>query len=216
MEDLKTIYCDFDGTITKKDALAEFFELYADELWLTLEEDWKAEKISSKECLEGQLKLVKKISEEELNSYIKQIEIDDYFIEFYKKIKSKGMKFVILSDGLDMFIKKTLEKYNLVDIPYFANSFFIDFCNNGLEFSVEFNNSNPHCKSGSGTCKCSKIEDSLFCYIGDGLSDRCIAKKAKVLFAKKGLKKYCDDNKIKYIGFETFKDILGVLEKTDK
>lgn len=214
MKKLKTIYCDFDGTITKNDTLTKFFELYADNAWLDIEEDWKNGKIGSKECLRKQLELVSDLSSEILNNYINSIEIDDYFAEFYKVLKSYDIKLVILSDGLDFFIKRTLEKYNLSEIPYFSNSLILnDYTPTQICLSVEFNNSNPNCENASGTCKCSKIEDSSFCYIGDGLSDRCIAKKANLLFAKKSLKKYCDDNKIKYIKFETFKDILNIFEQ---
>lgn len=211
MRKFKTIYCDFDGTITKKDTLTSFFEKYAQSAWLEIEEIWRQGKITSKECLERQLALVCKISAEDLHNYAKSIEIDDYFPEFYEKLKSRNMKLVILSDGLDLFIEKTLEKYNLSEIPYFSNS--LVFTEGKL--TVKFNNLNPSCESGSGTCKCSKVQDLPLCYIGDGLSDRCIAKKAQLLFAKGSLKKYCDENKIKYIKFETFKDILNFNELND-
>ena len=114
------------------------------------------------------------------------------------------MKLVILSDGFDFFIKKTLERYNLSEIKYFSNNLII----NNDRLSVEFNSNNTNCERDSGTCKCSKTEIEKFYYIGDGLSDACIAGKATTLFAKHNLKKYCDEQKIEYINFETFEDIL--------
>jgi 2-hydroxy-3-keto-5-methylthiopentenyl-1-phosphate phosphatase len=41
----------------------------------------------------------------------------------------------------------------------------------------------------------------------------CIAKKADVLFATKSLHEYCNTNLIKHNYFESFYDIMEVLEK---
>lgn len=205
MENKRIIYCDFDGTVTKEDSVNKFLTLFADEKWLEVEEQWVQGEIGSKECLAKQVELVPVLSNEELMGYVNSIEIDDYFVEFYNFLKESGVELVILSDGFDFFIEKTLEKHNLQEIKYFANTLIIK--NNKL--SLEFNYNNPNCKNGSGTCKCSRTEIENFCYIGDGLSDACIAKSAGRLFAKKNLKNYCDKEKIEYINFETFKDILN-------
>lgn len=49
----------------------------------------------------------------------------------------------------------------------------------------------------------------LIVFIGDGVSDLPAARVADVLFARKGLRleEYCLENKIPYIGFNTFADI---------
>ena len=62
-------------------------------------------------------------------------------------------------------------------------------------------------------CKCSKVKEKSFCYIGDGTSDLCIAKKANILFASKNLHNYCEKNNIKHIHFKSFCDILKLLDK---
>ena len=49
MEKIDAIYCDFDGTITKKDAVNTFFEMYAPPKWLDSEQLWIEGKISSRE-----------------------------------------------------------------------------------------------------------------------------------------------------------------------
>lgn len=205
MENKSIIYCDFDGTVTKEDSVNKFLTLFADKKWLEVEEQWIQGEIGSKECLSKQVELVPALSDEELMGYVNSIEIDDYFVEFYNFLKNCNVELVILSDGFDFFIEKTLEKHNLQDIKYFANSLIV----NDNKLSLEFNFNNPNCKNGSGTCKCNRTKIEDFCYIGDGLSDACIANKAGKLFAKNNLKKYCDKEKIDYINFETFKDILG-------
>lgn len=209
MDNLTTIYCDFDGTISKEDSVNKFLSLFADEKWLEVEELWKEQKISSKECLAKQVALLPKMDKKTFDDYVNSIEIDDYFVEFYNYLKTKNIELVILSDGFDLFIKETLKRNGLSEIKYYTNS--LSFKNN--EFKVEFNNHNSACKVQSGACKCSKVKEKDFYYIGDGFSDVCIAKKSSTLFAKKNLKKYCEENNMKYIPFDTFKDILNYISK---
>lgn len=199
------IYCDFDGTITKEDTLRKFFTLFTGDKWLEAEQLWIEGQINSQECLISELNLIKNISPKEMEEFLETIEIDEYFCEFYKFIKNRNYDFVILSDGFDLFIESVLKRYNLSDIPFYSNVLKL----NHNKLSVSFPNSNPNCLRSSGTCKCSKITRPDFYYIGDGVSDVCIAKKAQTLFAKHNLKKYCDENKIDYVSFKSFKDILN-------
>ena len=206
MKKIEAIYCDFDGTITKKDSVNVFFEMFASEKWLYYEDLWIKGKISSKENAINQVKLLNNISQRQLEDYINSIEIDEYFLDFVDYVKSKNIKLTILSDGFDLFIQKTLERYNL-DIPYYANKFIYD---NG-KFSIEFPYYNQNCDKKAGMCKCQKVTENYFCYIGDGTSDLCIASKADILFASKNLHKYCEENDIKHHYFTSFCDIINML-----
>lgn len=205
----KTIYCDFDGTITKKDAVNTFFELYADPKWTEYEDLWVQGRISSKENAISQVALLPEMTEDVLNQYINSIEIDDYFAEFVDFVKSNGIKLVIISDGFDLFIEKTLEKHNLKGIKFFANHLIYE--NN--KFNIEFPYHNSKCDIGAGMCKCARVNEKDYCYIGDGTSDLCVARKANVLFASKVLKTYCKENNVNCIPFENFSNIIRTLER---
>ena len=80
-----------------------------------------------------------------------------------------------------------------MNIPYYANKLIYK---NG-KFSIEFPYFNKDCDKKAGMCKCQKVKESHFCYIGDGTSDLCIASKADFLFGTKNLHKYCKDNNVK-------------------
>lgn len=201
------IYCDFDGTITKKDAVNTFFELYADPKWTEYEDLWVQGKISSRENAVKQVALLPEMTEETLNNYINSIEIDAYFAEFVDFTKSNGIKLVIISDGFDLFIERTLKKHNISGIEFYANHLIYE--NN--KFSIEFPYHNPKCDIGAGMCKCARVKEKEYCYIGDGTSDLCVAQKADVLFASKVLKEYCNKNNVNYIPFENFSNIIKVL-----
>ena len=204
---IESIYCDFDGTITKRDTVNGFFELYAPN-WLDSEKLWIEGKISSRENAIIQVGLLNNVSQKQLDDYINSIEIDDYFLDFIDYVKSRNIKLTILSDGFDLFIQKVLERYNL-KIPYYANKLIYK---NG-KFNIEFPYYNENCNKRAGMCKCGKVKENKFCYIGDGTSDLCIASKADFLFATKNLHKYCEKNLIKHYYFETFSSIVRKLEE---
>ncbi len=202
------IYCDFDGTITKKDAVNTFFEMYADPKWLEYEDLWVQGKITSRENAVKQVALIREVSQKELDDYIDNIEIDDYFLEFIDYIKSKNIEFTILSDGFDLFINKTLERFDIKNISVYANHLIYE--NN--KFRIEFPYYNDKCDIGAGMCKCGRILEDKYCYIGDGTSDLCVAKKADFLFATKNLHKFCKANLIKHSYFNSFRNIIEVLQ----
>jgi 2,3-diketo-5-methylthio-1-phosphopentane phosphatase len=208
MKKFEAIYCDFDGTITKKDAVNSFFEMFASEKWMDSEKLWMEGKISSKENAIIQVGLLNNVSQKQLDDYIYSIEIDDYFLDFVDYVKTENIKLTILSDGFDLFIKKVLDRYNL-DIPYYANKLIYE---NG-KFSIEFPYYNEKCDKQAGMCKCEKVKENSFCYIGDGTSDLCIASKADFLFASKNLHKYCKEHNIKHLPFTSFCNIIDVLKE---
>ncbi|MBP3820591.1 MtnX-like HAD-IB family phosphatase [bacterium] len=210
MKRFNSIYCDFDGTITKEDSVNSFFEMYASPNWVDSEKLWVEGKISSKENAIIQVGLLKNISQKQLDDYIDAIEIDDYFLDFVSYVKLQNIKLTILSDGFDLFIQKVLERYNLV-IPYYANKLIFK----DGKFSIDFPYYNECCDKKAGMCKCQKVKENSFCYIGDGTSDLCIASKADFLFASKKLHKYCKDNNIKHSHFTSFRDIINVLKEGD-
>ncbi len=200
-----TIFCDFDGTITKQDAVNKFLSFFADDEWLNVESKWEKGLIGSKECIVEQIRLVPEISKGQLDEFINSIEIDEYFIEFYNHMKERQIPLYIVSDGFDLFIRETLRKYELDEIQFFANTLNYD----GKNLSVDFNHSNPSCKRSSGVCKCSIVNKyNNFGYIGDGLSDTCAADRASLIFAKKRLEEYCTKKEINHVKFSTFRDIL--------
>ena len=202
------ILSDFDGTITTKDGLYSFIEKYAQGDWEKIEQDWVEGKISSKECLIEEFKLVPNISEELIAQFTATLTIDETFVDFYNKILEKGIDFYIVSDGIDYFIERILKKYGLKDINTITNHG--EF--RGEFFELSFPNDNPNCINNAGTCKCKVLKDlkekyDKIIYIGDGASDFCIADKADILYAKTRLLNYCRDKGIDCIPYNTFEDI---------
>ncbi|MCD8024875.1 MAG: HAD-IB family phosphatase, partial [Candidatus Gastranaerophilales bacterium] len=145
---------------------------------------------------------------------INSIQIDESFIDFYEIAKEKNKKIIILSDGFDIFIKTVLKKYG-VNVPIWANTLEIKEENGYLKFKNLHPNYKQNCKIGSGCCKCGVARKYAkdYIYIGDGLSDRCIAKHASLLFAKNSLEIFCKKENVSYFPYKTFQDIINAANK---
>jgi len=204
------VVTDFDGTITVKDTLYNFFEDYAAEEWTKVEQYWTDGKISSKECLLQEFALVRNLSEKLVKSFLENVEIDKYFKDFYDFVNSQNIDVYIVSDGVDYFIEAILKKFGVENIKVVSNHG--EFKDN--VFYLTFPNDNPHCLKDSGTCKCAvvnRLKNSYkkVIYIGDGVSDYCVADKADIVFAKKRLLEYCIKTSIPHIPYLNFNDLLN-------
>lgn len=209
----KIIVSDFDGTITKKDTLSKFLEDYANPRWLDIENDWRDGLFGSQECLTRQFALVPNLSPALVEEFLNTIEIDEGFVHFSNRAREKNIPVLILSDGLDYFINRILERYNLDYINVITNHAYF---NEYGKFIIEFPNDSSKCTNKAGTCKCKVVNNlkkiyKTVCYIGDGASDFCVSKSADILFAKSGLVEYCKKNHIKHIEYKNYKNITEAL-----
>ncbi len=209
------VFCDFDGTITKKDTVDELLNTFADKKWLDIEEDWQKGKIGSKECLIEQFKQIDRISPEQFNEFIKISEIDPVFPDFLSEINRKNIDFYIISDGFGFLINRIFKKYNISGCKIFSNK--LDY--QDKKFTPVFPLHNARCEVKSGLCKCSIVKtfskDKKSIYIGDGKSDICASSKADILFAKNNLAEHCDKNEIAYFPYNDFNDIREILFKKE-
>ena len=206
------ILCDFDGTISKKDAIYHFFKEHCLDGWQEVEKLWVEKKISSKECLEREFGLVKDLNQTLIDNYLETIEIDESFKDFYEYCNQNNIDIFIVSDGINYFIEKILENHEIKGIKVFSNH--AEFVNGKYELS--YPNESKNCVNNLGTCKCNilnnikqKYEKTI--YVGDGVSDYCVAGKADILFAKTSLIDYCEQNNIKYTRYNNFADIKNTI-----
>ncbi len=209
-------FFDFDNTITPFDVLDDLIERFSvNKDWIKFEEAWKRGKIGSRECLEGQLRLVK-ITKEELKRYLSGIEVDQYFKELLGVFKRYCISPVILSDNFSFIINYILRKNCIKGLNVYANE--LKFSKHGLLLSFPYANVScfrcGHCKKSS----LSKINfrDKIAVYIGDGLSDICPAQHADFVFAKGSLLKYFKKTQRKCAGFRDLGDVYEIISKISR
>jgi 2-hydroxy-3-keto-5-methylthiopentenyl-1-phosphate phosphatase len=209
-----TFFIDFDGTITKQDTCTATTEAFARGDWTRFEMAWREGKITTEDCSRGILQLFD-ADEKKLKQFLtEKIEIDPHFIPFLNLCRQKGYDIYILSDGYDVNIKTVLKKYQISDLPYFANRLITD--KDFLDIECTYKSDCGQC----GTCKTGlmkklKKHKALAVYIGDGYSDVCAAKNCDVLFAKHHLLSYCRENGIPANAFSDFSDIIHWVNTLD-
>ena len=75
-----------------------------------------------------------------------------------------------------------------------------------------FRNDEP-CPVCGEPCKRADLAgDDDFVYVGDGFSDRCVAKAASRVFARDGLAEYLDEKGVPFEPFDDFYDVAAALD----
>jgi 2,3-diketo-5-methylthio-1-phosphopentane phosphatase len=156
----------------------------------------------------------------------KTLEMDPDFQHFHQFCVDNHIPFNVISAGLKPILRKVLDSFLGTEeskhIEIVANDAQIK--DDGSEWKPVWRHDTElgHDKALSITeareeaeLTCEDGTIPLIIFIGDGVSDLPAARQADVLFARKGLRleEYCIENKISYIGFDTFADIEREVKK---
>lgn len=206
------IFCDFDGTISRVDTTDTVLSSLADPSWRELEDQWESGEISAADCMRRQIAMIGG-SDDDLDAVLDGIEIDTGFVGFVAWARSCGFPIVILSDGVDRFIRRLLARIGLDDLPVVANRLA------GEAGARELYQPwmRHGCAAGSGVCKCEAarplpFRDDAIVFVGDGRSDFCVSGRVDLLFAKGKLADYAAGRNRPFHAFETFDDVTAVLK----
>lgn len=213
-DDLAVI-SDFDGTISQQDTNDLLFKTFGNSNNEYIERLFIEGKIGTREGMLrhfGELML----SEDEYTSFIlNNVEIDNGFNAFYTRVKECKIPLIIVSAGFVNAILPLLNRENIRHLQVYANR--LIFRKKKIE--IDFVHDIDKCGSGFGPCGNCKLKylekfkkaGKRVVFIGDGLTDRCIAGKADIVFAKNALAEYCSYKGIPYFRYRNFHDINGRL-----
>lgn len=203
------VFVDFDGTITESDSTDLLLEQFADPAWRSVEEDWVAGKIGSRECITRQVALIR-ISVRTLDAFADSLRTDPDFPDFVKFCRRRRVPVTIVSDGLDIIIQRVLGRLKL-DVPYVANRMKPVAADRWM---LEFPSAKGDCTALAGTCKCAVLrggKTARHFLIGDGRSDHCAATEADFVLARGGLLKFCADRDLPHVPFRSFHDAIALV-----
>lgn len=212
------LFLDFDGTISERDAIDAILEEFAEPQWLAVEDEWKAGRIGSRECLRRQMALVH-ATREEVNALLDTMKVDRGFISLLKTCARHRVPVNIISDGFDYCIRRIIAsagpsvEHALRNVGIFSSHLKFE----GGGWRVEFPYFAETCTHGCATCKPAVMRhlnragaSSIF--VGDGLSDRYAAESADFVFAKKKLAAYCREKSIAYVAYSELNKVAAYLE----
>lgn len=211
------IFSDFDGTITVQDVGAAFVHSFGiPEKVDTIVRDWIDGKITSPESWYLMLDTIEEFTEGKFDKFLEDMHIEPTFHKFVEYCNGNSYELRVLSDGLDIYIRRLFEREGLNGFDIFCNRAVID--NNKV--SIVFPYGDEECRL-CGNCKRNHIltnsgDDEFIVYIGDGYSDKCPIEYCDFVFAKDSLLKYCEINRITYFPFSDFNDVIKRLEELKK
>jgi 2,3-diketo-5-methylthio-1-phosphopentane phosphatase len=214
MKTATAIFCDFDGTIARRDVGYAMFHHFSGGRNDALLPAWKSLQISSRECLSAEAAMVQG-SREEIESFLAPFEIDPGFARFEQLCRNNQTPLFIVSDGLDLYIHPILGRNGLGHLPVMSNIGRLN--GNGLE--IEFPWDNASC-TRCGCCKGERMAEFRrnrdntpvrLAFVGDGYSDICAIEQADLLIAKKDLARYCAERGIPFTPFDNFTEVAQIL-----
>ena len=208
------VFVDFDGTITQKDVGDSIFTRFGiSEKVNLIIDDLLNDRISSRECWDLLCSSTPAIKKQELDCFIDSLAIDSTFHKLVTYCYEKSIELIVLSDGFDYYIKRIFNREKLNELKFYANNLSIDEYGKLIPKYPYYNPDFPT----SANCKRDHIldyssDDDYTFYIGDGNSDKESAQYCDYIFAKDGLLKFCEKERI---SFSPFKDFNDVIKKID-
>jgi 2-hydroxy-3-keto-5-methylthiopentenyl-1-phosphate phosphatase len=208
------VFLDFDGTVSRADVVDAILERYAGPEWLRVEEEWRAGRLGSRECLRRQMALVR-AAPGAIDSLVDAIGIDEGFAALLEVCAAGGVPVHIVSDGFDYCIGRLLrlapETAQAAVQAVQVRASHLEPAGGG-EWRTAFPFPEEPCVHGCATCKPAVMreltpEGRAVVFVGDGLSDRYAAAAADLVFAKDKLATYCVEQDIVHVPFRSLSDV---------
>lgn len=207
------IFCDFDGTISKRDMIGRIVMEFAPDAGRPLIEAVVSRQMSIRDGVSRMMGLIPSSRYEEVRAFaLASTEVRAGFYPFVAHCQAKGWGFTVVSGGFDFFVAPVIEPCS--DVPVYCNRINTD----GEFFKVEW----PYpcdadCTNNCGLCKPSILkqhqsESDVQIVIGDGVTDLAAALQADFVFARDRLLDECQSRGLRHAPFDTFDDIASYLE----
>lgn len=206
------IQCDFDGTITEEDASFFLLDTFAQGDWRRLLREYKEHKISVGEFNTRAFAMVKADEPTLLEALKDKIKVRAGFHELVDYCLGKDFRLVIVSNGLDFYIKAVLKELALENVEMHAAQ--ASFHPEGMKVQYV----GPDDKRLEDGFKEAYVKTFLklgyrIIYMGNGDSDVAPAQYAHHIFATGELLAYCRENNLKYKPLENFIDAVRDMEQ---
>lgn len=204
------IQCDFDGTVTEDDISFILLDAFAKGDWRTINKQHSEGKITVGQFNERAFGLVR-ASKKAMLDYLKdKVKVRPGFQKLVELCQQKGIRLVIVSNGLEFYIKRILEDMGLYNLEYHAAE--TRFHANKLKVRY-IGPDGSVVDSGYKEKYVNQYlsEDYHVVYIGNGSSDLSPARGAHQIFATESLLEHCQRSGLTCIPFTSFLEINLVL-----
>lgn len=209
-----SIACDFDGTITLNDTLHLIVEAFgAPGVWAAIEPRLLSGRISLEQAMQEQFAQVRATPEEVHALVIASAGLRPGFREFVSWARHGGHRLVVLSSGFRGIIDRLLAHWGFADLEITSHE--ARFSPDGCE--LVWSDRGEPCAVCGRRCKRHDIRRAGFThpmvYIGDGVSDRCAAETADLIFARTDLARHLTREGVAHVPFDDFHQVRRRLER---
>jgi len=206
------VQSDFDGTITEEDASFFLLDAFAQGDWRRLLIEYKEHRISVGEFNTRAFAMVKADKHGLLEALQGNVKVRAGFHDLVDYCLNKGLRFVIVSNGLDFYIRAVLKDLRLGDLEVHAAQ--ASFHPAGMKVRYV----DPDGKMVNDGFKEAYMESFLrlgykVIYMGNGDSDVAPAKQAHRVFATGDLLAYSKENNLNCKPFKDFREVVEDLEQ---
>ena len=205
------VQCDFDGTITEEDVSFFILDAFANGDWRRLLDQYREGRISVGSFNTRAVVMVKE-GKETLDKFVmEKVIIREGFHELLSYCRRKGFRFVIVSNGLNFYIKTILRALGVDNIEVFAAQAIFSpdgikaryMGPDGIELQDGFKEAYVRHFIKSGY---------RIIYVGNGASDISSARLAYHVFATGPLLAHCKEANLNCTPFTDFNDVVQGLE----
>ncbi|MDP6142195.1 MAG: MtnX-like HAD-IB family phosphatase [Dehalococcoidales bacterium] len=205
------IQCDFDGTITEDDVSFLMLDAFADGDWRQLLVEHKEGRMSVGRFNTRAFTMIKE-NKQTLDRFVaEKARLKPGFHELLAYCRQKGSRFVIVSNGLNFYIKTILATINVNNIEIYAAQARFDPAGirtqyigpDGTELQDGFKEAYIRYFLKSGY---------RIIYAGNGVSDISSARLAHHIFATSHLLAHCEETNLNCTPFIDLHDIVNGLD----
>ena len=211
-EVMKTlVQCDFDGTITQEDEAFLLLDAFADGNWRQVLTEYRESKISVGYFNTKAFAMVKTDRQTMVDFARRTVRIRPGFGELVSYCCRKGFQLVIVSNGLDFYIKVILKDIGVEDIEVFAAQ--TRFSSRGMEVKyIGPDGSQLQDGFKEAYTKLFLNRGYRVVYVGNGPSDIPAARLAHRIFATSELLALCKETNLNCTPFTDLNDVVRGLE----
>lgn len=201
-----TIQCDFDDTITVHDVGGALLETFSPVGWQQIEEEYRSGQISAEEEIRRQFAHMKVSQEVALDFVDRTVEVKPGFSQLIEYCRKEGIRFVIVSNGLDLYIEPILLKLGLPDLERYSARAVVTPEGIAVDYVYP---EGANLEEGFKMAYLRHLQNGghPIVYIGDSMSDIPPALKADHVIARSEMLDYFQLHQLPHFSFKTFYDV---------
>ena len=205
------VQCDFDGTITLEDEAFLLLDAFADGNWRQVLTEYREGKISVGHFNTRAFAMIKADRQHLLDLVRRTVNMRDGFNELVSCCHRKGFKLVIVSNGLDFYIKVILRELGIDDVEVFAAQ--TQFSPGGMKVKY-IGPDGSQLQDGFKEAYTRSFLSMGYhvVYVGNGPSDMPAARLAHHVFARGQLLALCKEANLNYTPFVDLNDVVRGLK----